>query len=214
MHNFFKGYLINVQVIINFKWMRNSFLVFVVLLCSLSLVAQQESEVIPVSVGVYCPYVFQPGIKIGTAVNLKKWEVEKGDRIKSRSLFTSPQIGLFVRPQNHNSYVLNLDLGYKIKSNKRRIYIAPSLGLAYLMADQILSTTVDLSNGNIVEKDREIRNYFLPTINFELGNEKNKKIGWYTKLSYGRKISSQIEDSGFFALELGLKFFIRKREQL
>lgn len=193
--------------------MRNSILIFIVivLLSNLSLVAQQQNKVIPLSIGLYNPYFIQPGIKIGTAFNLKKWEIDTSDKIKSGSLFASPQMGIFTRLQNHVSYMLNLDLGYNAINNKRRFYIAPSLGLGYLITDQVLSTTIDLSNGNIVGKDREIRNYFLPTINFEFGKGMNKKIGWFAKLSYGRKISFKIEDSAFFAFELGLKFFIRKR---
>ncbi len=186
--------------------------IFTVLLTTgFGLFAQNvEKEPIPLNIGLYGPYVIQPGIKVGPAFGLKKWSLERGSRTKPASLFVSPQIGVFVRPKNHISYVINGDLGYKMKSGKSNFYMAASAGLGYLMTDQLLSTTIDLGSGDVVGKDRELRNYFLPTINFELGKEAQKKIGWFTKFSYSRKISSKVEDSAFFAVELGLKTMIKR----
>ena len=198
----------------NFKQMKNNILIFIILLTSLNLFAQQKDKVIPISIGLYGVYHIQPGIKIGTAFNVKNWKTEKGDETKSRSLLISPQIGAFIRPKNHTSFLLNTDVGYKITTSKHRIYTAPSLGLGYLAVNQILSKTVDLSSGDITAKNREIRHYFLPTINLEWGKVTTKKVGWYTKLSYGRKISSKFEDAAFFSLELGLKFIIQKKTKL
>jgi hypothetical protein len=84
-----------------------------ILLANLSLFAQQKDKVIPISIGLYGAYVIQPGIKIGTAFNLKNWAIEKDDKTKSRSLFISPQIGIFIRPKNNTSFVLNVDIAYK-----------------------------------------------------------------------------------------------------
>lgn len=193
-----------------FDQMKNNLLIFIFLLTNLSLLAQQEDKITPISIGFYGPYIIQPGIKIGTAFDLKEWKIEKEQNLKSRKLFVSPQIAAFIRPKNHTSFILNVDVGYIIKKSQSNFYIAPSVGLGYLMTSQILSNTIDLSNGEINEKDRELRNYFLPTLNFELGKQATEKMGWFTKLSYGRKVSSKIENAAFFALELGVKFHLRK----
>ena len=186
--------------------MKKTIFIFLVLISS-NLLAQQKESSIPINIGLYGAYFTQPGIKVGTEIPLKKWSNKK-----EITLFVSPQIGGFVRLRNHTSFIVNGDIGYKIKRNKRNFYIAPSIGLGYLLSSQILSQTVDLSNGDIIDKDREVRNYFLPTVNLEFGREKSK-IGWYSKLSYGRKVSSKIEDSGFFALEIGIKFTIKRKHK-
>ncbi|MGK0390330.1 MAG: hypothetical protein ACI94Y_003082 [Maribacter sp.] len=87
-----------------------------ILLANLSSFTQQKDKAIPISMGLYGAYVIQPGIKIGTAFNLKNWAIEKDDKTKSRSLFISPQIGIFIRPKNNTSFVLNVDIAYKALS--------------------------------------------------------------------------------------------------
>jgi len=181
-----------------------------VLFISDYLIAQTNKRHVPISIGIYAPYGTQPGGNIGTHIDLKEWETEKISKektyINSKKLFFSPQLGIFVRPKNHTSYILNVDIGYRMKRSNRRIYIAPSLGLGYILENRILGKTIDLSNGNNIDKDKELRHLLLPTLNFEISKEPKKQVGWFLKLSYGRKISSQIEDSAFTSLELGIKF--------
>ncbi len=191
--------------------MKSSLIIFIVLLISCNTaIAQTESKGIPVFVGYFGPYIIQPGIKIGTHFDVKEWQTEKtkkkGDFIRKQGLFVSPQIGAFTRINNHTSFLLNADFGYKRQKEGRAFYSAYSIGLGYLIESQIIFSSIDLGSGNVNSKDREIRNYFLPTINYEFGQEPNPKIGWYTKFSYGRKISAQVEDSAAFMIELGLKF--------
>ena len=175
--------------------------------------AQQKDKAIPINIGLQGAYFTQPGIKIGTVLNVKKWSIEKNGKTSFRTLYINPQIGIFVRQENHTSIVLNGDVGYRLRNSKRNIYIAPSVGFGYLFSNQLLSQKVDLGSGDIIGKDKQIRTCFLPTLNFEFGNEAYKKIGWYAKLSYGRKVSFNNESSAFFALELGLIFTIKGKNR-
>ncbi|MCP4439324.1 MAG: hypothetical protein GY810_10330 [Aureispira sp.] len=190
--------------------MKKVALFVILLITTFKLFAQQKDKLI--SIGYYAPYAIQSGVKIGSFFNIKEWVKEKDVKLKFSSLFISPQIGVFFRPRNHTSFVLNADMGYKITNSKQNFYISPSLGFGYLIANQVLSNTITLNSGDVAKRDRELRHYFLPTINFGFGNYANKKIGWYTKLSFGRKMSPTIEDATFFAFELGLKFNLLKTE--
>lgn len=173
----------------------------------------QKKQPIPIHIGLYAPYAFHPGIKIGTVFSLEDWQIEDGAITKSRSYYVSPQVGVFSRISNHTSYLLTTDLGYRRSSNDSKLYLATSIGLGFLMENQTLGSTVDLSNGTVTNKDKELRSYFLPTLNIEFGKESIRKLGWHSKFSYGRKISTPREDSGFFALELGLRLLIRQATQ-
>jgi hypothetical protein len=186
--------------------MKNHLTTFIFSLIVFNLFAQQAKKDIPIFVGYYGAYVIHPGIKTGLVLNIKEWRKEKRDISKQRNLFISPQIGLFVRSNNHTGFLLNMDGGYKLWNKTGNFYTAPSIGLGGLLISQILSSTIDLGTGEISKRERENRFHFLPTLNFELGKEANKKIGWYTKFTFGRKIIANIEDAGFFALELGLRF--------
>ena len=190
--------------------------IFLLSLISFSHSAQSQGKEIPITFGLYAPYGIQFGGKVGTVINLKKWDTEKekkgNNHTNLKTYFVSPQIGLFVRLRNHTSLLINSDLGFKNVKEKRRFYKAYSLGLGYLNTFQITSSTFDLSTGEIVAKKRERRGYFLPTLNFEFGKEAKSRIGWYSKFSFGRKFSSKIENSTFLALELGLKVrFLKAR---
>lgn len=192
--------------------MKSTFLIIIFSILCIPLFSQNEKVDLPISVGLYGAYIIQPGLKIGTTFTFKEWNKEKNYIIKQSSLFVSPQMGVFMRPKNHISYVINADVGYKMNRTIKRFYVAPSLGLGYLLENRTLSTTIDLGSGDIIGKDKELIHYFLPTINFEFGQEGKNKVGWYSKLSYGRKISQQLEDSGFFALEIGIKINLEHKE--
>ena len=83
-----------------------------------------------------------------------------------------------------------------------------SIGAGYLLARQKQGGTVNLGTGEI-EDDVESLHYFLPTVNAGFRLIPKKKVGYYFKLFYGRKITGQQEDSVFFGLETGVNFNIK-----
>ncbi len=189
--------------------MKKYLLLFFVL-SSWHLLAQKKGSN-SVHFGLYGPYFTQPGLNVGASLDLKFWEVQTstgGNRLNS--IFVSPQTGFFVRPGIHSNYILSADFGYKRQNKNRRVYVATGLGLAYLLRNQTLGTTIDLSNGNTTNKDKEWRSFFLPSVNIEFGKNSQKKAGWYVKSSYGRAFSSRFENAGFFALEFGIRVKIIK----
>ena len=195
--------------------MRHALIIILLSIIGFSLLAQSEEKGIPITLAIYAPYGIQFGGKVGTTINFKVWEAAKTNKKSccpyARTFFVSPQIGFFVRPNNHNSLLLNSEAGFKNIKHKRRFYTAYTIGLGYLNTFQILSSTIDLSTGEIVARKRERRAYFLPGINFECGQDAKRNVAWYSKFAFGRKISNNIEDSSFFALELGLKVYFNKR---
>ncbi len=196
--------------------MKHIFSILFLTIISFSLFAQKEKREIPLVIGVYAPYTVQPGGKIGTEISFKEWKTEKTCKETTytnvKSLFVSPQIALFVRPKNHISLLINSEVGFKYIKEKRNLYTAYSIGLGYLNAFQIVTATVDLSTGELYDRIRERQGYFLPTINLEFGKTPSKKVGWYSKVSYGRKISMNMDDSAFIAVEVGIKLHLGKKQ--
>jgi len=169
----------------------------------------QEKQRIPIYAGLYAPYATQPGLKLGASFSLRSMTMMTGNGEQNRHLYLSPQFAVFHRFNNHTSYQLSTDLGIYNSRRRQKLYIAYSLGIGYLMENQTLGTTIDLGTGNVASKDKDLRTYFLPTLNIELGKLNSKKIAWYSRIAYGRKVSRR-EDSGFFALEFGIRMHLRK----
>ncbi|MCI4669210.1 MAG: hypothetical protein MRZ79_13830 [Bacteroidia bacterium] len=180
-------------------------LLFIAMFATLHSFSQESQTAVPLFAGYYGPYLIQPGLKVGTKLELG----ERTNQEEAKPLYLSPQIGVFTRSGNHTSLVANADLGYVFKKKHGSVYAAPSLGVGYILAQQLLDQSLDLNNGEKPNSNREWRSFFLPTLNLEFGKEPGEKTGWYSKVSYGRKISSLVENSDFFAFEVGMKFLIQ-----
>ncbi len=145
----------------------------------------------PLTIGLYAPYGTQPGLKLGTEIDLPG------------GLLLAPQVAAFTRPWNHSSGMANLDLSYRRQGRGTR-YSTISVGAAYLLSAQIVTESIDLSTGGYTT-DRQLRHYATPTLSYELAWSR-PVADPYLKLSVGRKISPQVADSTFFAAEIGLRF--------
>jgi hypothetical protein len=189
--------------------MKNQITVLFLVLVSTGLLAQTTQ----VSVGYYAPFAIEPGAKAGVHLYLKDWATEKTKKdvelLKHNYLFINPQVGFFSRPRNHSSLLINGDVGVKRQKDGKKTYSAFSVGLGYLAKFSITSFTVNFS-GEIIKKERERQDFFLPTINYEFGGSINQTIGWYTKCSYGIKLSSTIEKQPALFTEFGMKFNLGK----
>lgn len=163
----------------------------------------------PLSISYFGHYGFHPGVKVGTQFNLitkeKSKEKKKGTRIKSKSLFVSPQIGGYVHVRNHSALLINTEIGYQTLRPKNGFYSSWSLGLGYLTQFNSGITYEYLEDGSIKERKFASRAYFLPTINYEFGQQLNDRIGWFSKLSLGSKIKYNTGISLDTFFELGVK---------
>jgi len=189
--------------------MKTTLMLFLFLFMSYLTIAQTKSETIPVQIGYLGHTAFQAGIKIGTRFNLKDWNKEAENYTKAKSLYISPQIGVYTNPNVHISYLVNADIGYRrIKSHKLK-YSAFSIGLGFLNQSQITDITININNGT-KDKSRENWGSLLSSLNYEFGKAINERIGWFAKLSYGYKVSLNRENSSTFFTELGLSYKFKK----
>lgn len=167
-------------------------LIFTLLFAFGSFSQQSFAEKKPIHVSYLGHLVFHPGFKIGTQYDFRTWtkskEKKKGEKVKNKSLFVSPQIGLYTHPQNHTGLLVNADVGYQRVKPKRGFYSAYSLGVGYL-AQFNAGITYDFNNdGSIDEKRFASRSYFFPSVNAEFGQQINEQIGWFSKITFGMQL--------------------------
>ena len=95
----------------------------------------------------YGPYFVQPGVKLGARVPLRTWAsrrtTDSGSPRKLRTLFVTPQLGLFARPAQHFDLLANVKLGYRALRPAHGLYLAPSLGFAYYAAFKVFLEFAD-----------------------------------------------------------------------
>lgn len=179
-----------------------------------SLYGQSAPKNHTLSFGYYGYFFYQPGFKIATQHPLKKWQMPERDKknyVTQQHVFISPQLAVFWRPQSNTNLLVNADIGFERQKMKRHRYSAFSIGLGYLMQWEILSATVSLGDGSLKNKNRELRHYFIPTVNYEFGHEPHRAAGWYVKLSLGGRFSPEHDMASVMSGELGLRFRLCKK---
>ena len=169
--------------------------------------AQNDSNHLPISIGLWANYFTQPGIKLETQVPIKNL----ASNSKIKQLYWAPQLGFFTYPQNHNGLLLGVDLGIKKRKEGRKMYSSYALGIAYLGQSRLNSFSVNLGDGSSGSSQRVWQSFFLGTLNYTLGRTATKGPGWYTKLSAGPKLQPGGESSFIAGMELGLTFNLNKK---
>ena len=172
----------------------------------LALVSQPSPQVLPVSIAYLGNNAIYPGFKVGVQFDVKNWDND----VREKSFYLSPQMGFFSRPENHNSFWLNLEGGLTRRKQGRSGYSAFSLGLGYLLQSQLLSYSVNLSTGERSNKVREARHYLLPTLNYELGGRISDTLNWFGKITGGIKVLGEPESSSVVFIEGGVKIYFLK----
>lgn len=190
-------------------------LIFILFFSHYQVFSQMFQERVPISVGYFSNFGFQPGVAIGTSFDLKTWEKEKaknqGTVTKVRRFFISPQIGFYSRIGQNSNYLLSVEGGYKRQKKGDRRYVAFSAGLGYLLQSQALSFSVNLGTGEHSNKQRQINHFLLPTANVEFGGGISRTVGWYTKMSLGSKISAKQESQMTLFVGFGVKLYLIKK---
>lgn len=165
-----------------------------------------QIKVQDLSISYYTPFFVEFGGKVSTSIHLKNWESTNTKNIvRNKTLYLSPQIAYFVKPKNHDNYLLNFELGYRSQKVDHKWYGAATFGLGYLLTSHIVSGSVNLGTGEMT-KERENISSLLPTLSYEFGKAPTEKMGYYFKFFVGRKMAFGAEDSGFYGAELGVKF--------
>ena len=190
--------------------MKKTVIFLFIILIGSNIIAQDKT--IPIDIGYFAPYLIHVGGKIGTSFELKNWKPDNElDSQKTHSLSISPQIGYFVNPDVQKNLLINSELVYKRKKSISKMYLTSSIGLGYMLGIQNQGGTVSLAKGTI-ERETKAINYLVPTLSIGFAKDPQKIVGYYLKGFYGRKISSQVKDSAFFGLELGLKINLKKKK--
>ena len=147
-----------------------------------------------------------PGGNVGMRIHLKDWQKEKvkGENtiLKNRNLFVHPQLAFYGRRRTYSSIFFNTEVGIKKQKEGKKFYSAYSIGLGYVGRFEVTALTVTLS-GEITAKERELRSYFMPNVNYEVGFDLGNRLSFYSKASYGMKISPSRARSGNIYLGLG-----------
>ncbi len=162
------------------------------------------------SIGYYGHFGFHPGIKIGTQLDIKTTDKiktkKRGELVKQKTTFISPQIGFYTHPRSHNGLLLNVEIGRQHSKKDRPFYHSYALGLGYMAQFNSSLTYQQNSDGTFTTKQYASKSYFMPSLSAEIGQTFNSNIGWYSKISFGSKLfyNTGVSLEGF--IELGLKF--------
>lgn len=173
--------------------------------------AQEAShQKIPISIAYWGYNIIHPGIKVGSQFNLRKWdktkERKKGTRIKHKTLFLKPELGIYHHKKNHAGVLLNVDFGVEISKNERKFFKAFSFGLGYLRQFNSGITYVLEEDNTIVEKKWASRGYIMPTLNFQYG-QNYPFFSWFNKFSLGPKFKYNTDYTIALFFEAGVKFY-------
>ncbi len=176
------------------------------LLATTSLYAQNEPKPIPISVGYFGHFAYQPGLKIGTEFSL----MGRSDTDNySRQWFGSPQIAFFSNPGSDTNFFVNFEAGIRKQKKGKNSYTAYSAGLGYRLQSKLESFSVNLSTGDRTNKIRNSYGFLVPTLNIERGWRTHKPLSWYSKFSVGSSLFGNQNQFMLF-LEVGVKFKIKK----
>ncbi len=173
------------------------YILFFVFIVSSSVVAQKRD--VEWLVGYFAPYLSNVGGTVGCTFDLK----ELGRDSKKQKLQLSTQLSYFAQADVSQNLLLNSELVYRWNKQNQRFFLTYSLGAGYLLSFQRQEGTLNLGTGEIDYRN-ETLHYFLPTLNMGLGVAPKKCLGFYTKATYGRKLSTQNANAAFLGITIGL----------
>jgi hypothetical protein len=182
--------------------MRQLLIVLIFLPGQFQLFAQKAAERLPVSIGYYSNYGFQPGLKVGTEFTLA------GDSLKRWII--SPQMGMFANPGDDRHTVLNLEVGRRRPKAGKTAYSTWSAGLGYLRQSKLRSYSVNLGSGKTSDSQRVNDAFVLPTISYEYGWGTHRKTSWDMNYAWGTRLLGNNEHSMMLLLEFGVKLNWKK----
>lgn len=186
----------------------------ILILTSLSFfINAQENKIkeLPINISYYGYNAFNPGIKIGTQLQLKTWNKQKRRKeiIKHKTFFLTPQIGGYINPKSHSALLLNTEFGIETSKIDRRFYCARSLGLGFLTQFNSGITYSLQEDGTIKKKTISTTGYLMASLNYEIGQYLTPYLTWFGKTSIASKLFYNTGVSVSTFLELGVKFKLK-----
>ena len=187
--------------------MKKLIFVFFTICIAINLSAQDTK--LPISIAYYTPYAINPGLKIGTAFQLKTINTS-GDKLQTLSV--NPQIGFWnssIYDNNiHRTLVADAHLNYKRYTMNQQFYGLTGIGLSYQLELQRTGLNLDLSTGDSTSDTKSIHS-FIPMFNLGFGKDYDR-LGYYFKGFVGQRFAISDSNSLFAGAELGFTFFLIK----
>lgn len=184
-------------------------LLLLFILSTLALHAQSAHKPLPIAISYYGPFAIQPGLKLSAFFDAKNWQQEGKTKQIDQSIYWSPQLAAFTQNNSQTAIVANLEAGIRRQVAGKKAYTMLSLGLGYLANWEVEEIAVHLGSGEL-NKSRVYNGFLLPSVNASWGKQVNPNWAYFFKGSFARKISTELEDEAFMALELGLCFKLFK----
>lgn len=183
--------------------MKNYILLAVFLgILSSSILAQMNTK--EWQVGYFAPYISDMGGTVSYAFDLKEFRDNSKEQGKSKQrLQLLSQLGYFIQTNVSHNFLFNPELVYRWNKLDKRFFLTSSVGTGYLLSFQRQDGSLNLGTGE-TDYRYDALNYFLPALNMGLGVDPKKNLGFYFKTTYGRKLSYQSANAGFFAISTGL----------
>ena len=175
---------------------------------TLSVVAQ-ENKRLDLSVSYFGYNVVHQGVKVGGQLGLKSWEKTKqkrrGEVVKQKQFFFSPQIGFYRHKMNHDGILFNTEYGIET-SKTGRFYSAHAIGVGYI--NNLLSgSTYSLNDDGLLQEEKKDKTgYLITSYNFEIGQHVNTKFSWFFKASIASKWFYNLGMSFNTFQECGIKY--------
>ena len=170
----------------------------------------ENNEKYAIHLGYYAPFGLHMGIRLGLSYPFNLWTKEtKEQETRMHRLDIINRVGYFVQPNIQRNFILDAALEYKWYTPNKKIHPKIGLGLGYMLARQNIGGSVNIANGGINFEKRSLH-FFTPTASAGFEKNKEKPIGYYFNVFYGRKFTRQEVNSGFIGAELGLIVNIKK----
>lgn len=171
-------------------------------------VKQPES----INISYYGEIITHPGIRIGVDYDLKKREKTKDLRSENtktiqHNLLFRPSIGLFYHTDYQTGLFIIPEIAYK-RQNEKGSFIEFGIGAGYLRT--FIPNTYIVDKNDAAEKVYPGYNYFASEYFVSFGKDlqikKNIPLSWYIKPQFMYAMPNFPVGTGYFALELGIRF--------
>lgn len=175
--------------------------------------AQDQLSSTQLTFAYYGNVAFEQGARIGAQFHLQQWDIaEENKKPKTYSLYLQPNLGFISRPLFYSNFQAAVDCGIRRWGKQSKYYHALNAGLGYLARMEIVSFTVDFK-GEVIAREREVWDYLMPMLSYEVGKNIAHDIGWFVKLNYGLRLPLQEsqEQSGMPLLEVGIKLPLKAK---
>jgi hypothetical protein len=191
--------------------MKHLSLIIIFLFTTSSLFSQHKG--VSISAGYFGYYAINPGAKVAIyipLINLSKIKTiqrkgESKEIEKHTMLFINPFVGFYTKPLFYTNLIVGNNVGLKFSQSNSKIYQAVSLSIHYLANFEITQLNYN-SQGKLVSETRDLNNFSVPSLNYELGYQFKPRWALYVRVMAGAFIALTPGKEHSFSTFVGLGF--------